>query len=97
MVRGNRSEKCGRSLWTEQACWYPSFRIVSSENTLCLLAMSDSRRFKRALCFVCIVRRSKGGWTAFRMGVGYSWKERFSPLLNDVHRFFQATGALALV
>ena len=54
-----------------------------------------SRRFKRALCVKSW--GSKGGWTAFRMGVGHSWKERFSPFLSDVHRLFQATDALTLV
>ena len=36
-------------------------------------------------------------WLDRRVGVGHSWKERVSPLLNDAHRFFQATDALTLV
>ena len=49
-------------------------------NTLCLLGTSDSR-FKRAFCVSCFwFRRSTRGWTAFRMGVSHSWKERFFPL-----------------
>ena len=37
----------------------------------------------RMLCVLCEkFRRSKGGWTAFRMGVCHSWKEWVSPLLQ---------------
>ena len=39
------------------------------------------RRSKRVFVFCFQFRMSKGGWTAFRMGVGHGWKERSFPLL----------------
>ena len=77
VVRGNNKWELGRSLWTERACWYPSLQFFRSVYTLCLVRMSVSRRFKRALVF-CVYsfkvgRRfsllSKGGERCCQIGL----------------------------
>ena len=42
--------RCGRSLWSEQACWYPFFNFCRCVYTLCLFGLSAS--FQVCLC-VC--------------------------------------------
>ena len=60
-------------------------------NPLRLSGMSVSGRFKRAFVFsVLKFRRSKGGWTAFRVGVGHNWKVRFFPLLQGCASIFSS-------
>ena len=43
-------------------------RCLSCGNTLCLSVMSVSRRFKRALCSVSLVRRLEGGFSLLLQG-----------------------------
>ena len=67
------------------------FEFCRSENPLCFYGMSDIPVVSNVpLCFVYIVRRSKGGWTAFRMGVGHSWKEQFFPPLQRCTSIFSS-------
>ena len=73
------------------------FKFLSSCEHLVPFWNEHFLAFQTCFCVFCIqFRRSKGGWTAFRMGVCHSVKERFFPLLLRCASAFQATDAPAL-
>ena len=78
---------------------YPSFSnfVVECEH---LVPFWNERfpSFQTCRC-VCVFlfRRSKGGWTAFRMGACHGWKERFPLFFCCFASIFQVADAPALV
>ena len=89
MREKERKKEAWQVLLTERACRNPfSFKkMCRSVDTLCLLGMSDSLLFKRAVVLVYVIQKVEEGWSALGWDFDVAGRSGSFLFFSGVHRF----------